>query len=139
MTSPVPPHDDLLERELVGALVSHSHVGPKPDPADFYDMSLARVARAVIDHGDRLVFRETAVLARDEPVFSLVFEGLAAVLAELGDQHPRRTAFYAGILASHAPVTHEGDVGKLRRLAEARRRLIAIEEERRTLLQEPVR
>lgn len=133
------PHDDLLERELVGALVSHSHVGPKPDPADFYDLALSRVARAVIDHDDRLTFKETATLMRDEPVFSLVFEGLAEVLAELGDQHPRRTAFYAGTLASHAPVTHEGDVTKLHRLATARRRLIALEEERRALLQEPAR
>lgn len=135
----VPPHDDLLERELIGALVSHSHVGPKPDPADFYDHALARVARAVIGHDERITFKETATLMRDEPVFSLVFEGLAEVLDDLGDQHPRRTAFYAGILASHAPVTHEGDVAKLHRLAEARRRLIAIEEERQTLLQEPVR
>lgn len=128
------PHDPTLERELAGALAGYKHAGPPPDPADFYDVTLARIARAFIDHRARIHYVTHTHLERDGAfVFANVYAGLEEVLAELGDPRPRLNAFYAGILGSDAPVTHGGDVRRLAELAHARRRLVELETERAEL------
>lgn len=128
---PVIPHDLTTERDLVGGLASWNHLGAKPDPDDFYDVTLARIARAFIDHGARIRPLSFASVDRDAGVvFAYTYTGLIEVLAELGDTRPRLTAFYAGILGAASGLTDAGHVRRLAALAHARRRLIEIETER---------
>lgn len=128
------PHDPTLERELAGALAGYKHVGPPPDPADFYDVTLSRIARAFVDHRARIRYVTHTHLERDGGfVFANIYDGLEEVLTELGDPRPRLNAFYAGILGSEAPGTDPGDTRRLAELAHARRRLIELEVERAEL------
>lgn len=131
---PRAPNNPTLERELAGSLAAWWHNGPDPDPADFYDPTLGTIARAFVEHRARIRFLATIPLElHGTTTLVLTYTGLEEVLAELGDPNARRTAFYAGIIASEAPATHAGDVGRLHRLALARARLMELEDERAEL------
>lgn len=128
------PSDPQLERDLAGALAGFKHYGAPPDPADFYDVTLGRIARAFIDHRPRIRYVTHTHLEREGAIiFANIYDGLEEVLAELGDPRPRLNTFYAGILGSEAPGTTGADVRALAELAHARRRLIELETERAEL------
>jgi len=131
---PAAPHDETTERELAGALAGFKHYGNAPDPADFYDPALGRIARAFTEHRGRIRFRTTVHVKRgDSYTFAYTYTGLEEVLEELGSSRPRRDALFAGIIALEAPVTDRADVRRLADLANARRRLIELETERADL------
>lgn len=128
------PHDPTTERELAAALAGYWHHGAPPDPAAFYVPRFARVARAFTEHRGRIRFVEVDLIELgDDLVHVYRYDGLERVLAELGDPDPAAGAFFVGILASEAPVTHAGDVARLERFAAWRRRLLDLEVERATI------
>lgn len=137
------PYDAELEEELVGALAANNHVGPAPAPADFYTPRLALLARAFVEHRDLLGRIDLIWLDRTnedgsvELVFAYDIVGLPELLTDLGAHQPRRDALLAGILAAVSHLTDEGHTRRLRALADTRRRLIALEEERAELLGTP--
>lgn len=133
---PVAPHDPTLERDLVAALAAATHLGAKPDPADFYDVTLARIARAFVEHRARIGPIAGAWLERNgDPcaTYLYTYAGLEEVLAELGDPRPRVNSFFAGILAGAAYATDGRHARRLADLARARRRLAELETERAEL------
>lgn len=130
------PHDPALERDLVAALAAATHYGPKPDPGDFYDVTLARIARAFLERRPDIGRIAGGWLERNgDPcaVYLYTYEHLDTVLAAAGDPRPRVNAFFAGILAGAAYATDGRHTRRLADLARARRRLAELAAERAEL------
>lgn len=130
------PHDPALERDLVAALAAATHVGPKPAVGDFYDVTLARIARAFLERRADIGRVAGAWIERNgDPcaTYLYAYEHLDAVLADLGDPRPRVNAFFAGILAGAAFATDGRHTRRLADLARARTRLAELETERAAL------
>jgi hypothetical protein len=129
MTAPVPFARDV-EEYLAGAVAGRKHVGEAPPDLDFYDATLGRIVRASTRGWSegrlRLYTRVERLEGRVE--VGLGVEGLAEMLAEIGDPTPEPTGRRAERLATCAPVTGEADVERLSDLARRRRAALAAAE-----------
>lgn len=130
-----PPHDPALEANLAGTLTAGRHIGAPPAPDDFYDPRLATIAHAAIEGRSGFVYAWRSYdLPDGELELVLGVNGLIKALENLDAPDPKLWAGLAEHLATVSTSSDGRDVRRLAVLANARRTLQRIEEERSEVL-----